>query len=76
MTVVPLWSTASFGETTETTPIELAALREHLAACRTGWGRLVALHCAARRAQGFVACRLMTSVLLVAGLVGLLGRLT
>lgn len=61
----PCWSTASFGEATETSPVELSALGEHLALCRSLSGRLFALRCALEAARDFVAARVVTSLVIL-----------
>jgi len=60
----PNWSTASFDQAADTTPLELGALGEHLTLCRGRHGRwsvlsgaMQALHCA-------ITARAMTSWLL------------
>ena len=64
------WTTSSYGDTTETTPMELDALREHVAQCSRGGARMAALLTGMHKAQGFVAGRLMTTLALVAALAG------
>jgi hypothetical protein len=71
MSTAPLWITACEGHTTDTTPLELAALGEHTAECSAAGGRMVALHCGALRLQGFVSARLVTSLAALAVLIGL-----
>jgi hypothetical protein len=66
----PSWSTASFGDTADTTPMELSALGEHLDTCKGSRGRLFALHCVAETMHGFVAARLVTTLMAVALLIG------
>jgi len=70
MNTAPRWSTASFGDTTDTTPLELAALGEHLTQCSAASGRLVAMQCGAQRLRGFVTARLVTTVMLLAAIIG------
>lgn len=72
MKSAPLWTTSSYGEAADTTPMELAALREHMAQCSGASGRLVAMHCGALRLQGFVLTRLVTTLALLASLVAAL----
>jgi hypothetical protein len=43
----PHWSTASFGDTADTSPMELSALGDHLDLCRDLRGRLFAARCRA-----------------------------
>lgn len=63
-----LWTTSSYGEAADTTPGELAALREHMSQCTVRSGRLVAMQCGALKLQGFVLTRLVTTLAVLAGL--------
>ena len=69
-TTLPAWSTASDGEDAHTRPAELQALGDHLGDCRAASGRLFALQCGGEAMHGFLAARLMTT-LLAAALIGL-----
>ncbi len=69
-TVNPCWSTASFGESADTSPMELSALGEHLDVCKGTRGRLFAMHCVAETVHGFVAARFVTTLAVVALLIG------
>jgi hypothetical protein len=69
MSPTPRWSTASFGETTDTTPLELAALGEHLTQCSGASGHLVAMQCGAQRLGGFVTARLVTTLMVLAAII-------
>jgi hypothetical protein len=51
--------------------MELSALGEHLYMCKVSQGRLFGLHCAAEWMNGFVAARLVTTLVVVALLIGL-----
>ncbi len=62
----PCWSTASFGDAVDTSPMELSALGEHLQHCNGTHGRLSRLHMAAEAIHGFVTTRFMTTLALVA----------
>ena len=66
----PIWSTAAYGDTAETTPQELSALGEHLDVCRNSHGHVAALHRAAQAMHGFGATRFVTTLLVVALLMG------
>jgi hypothetical protein len=68
MNHAPLWTTSSYGEAADTTPGELAALREHMTQCTPRSGRLVAMQCGALKLQGFVLARLVTTLAVLAGL--------
>ena len=59
----PSWSTASFGDTADTSPMELSALGDHLDLCRGLRGRLFAARCRAEVVHGFVASHLVTTAL-------------
>ena len=66
----PFWSTASFGDTADTSPMELSALGEHLDLCKESHGRWFALQCAAERVNGFLAARVVTTLVVAALLIG------
>lgn len=66
----PLWSTSSYGQATDTTPMELSALGEHLALCNGDGARRVAVRCGAQRLRGFVMSRLVSALAVVAVLIG------
>jgi hypothetical protein len=66
------WSTASFGNTAETSLMELSALGAHLELCQRSHGRLFFLQCAAQTMHGFVVGRFVTTVVVVAILIGVL----
>ena len=61
-----LWATSSHGDTADTQPLDLDALRAHKAQCTTASGHWVALQCGARHLQGLVLGRLVTSMAIVA----------
>ncbi len=61
----PSWSTASFGEPADTSPMELSALGEHLDRCQGSRGRLFGLQCAAEATHGFVVGRLVTTLVVL-----------
>lgn len=65
----PSWSTASFGNAVDTSPIELLALGEHFARCQGSRGRLFALRCAAQATHGFVSTRFVTTLVVVIALI-------
>ena len=62
VTTSPAWSTASFGGSADTSPMELDALGAHLSHCSAVHGRLFALYCAAERMNTYVSTRLITSL--------------
>jgi hypothetical protein len=69
------WSTSSFGDGTDTKPIELKALGEHLLRCRHGDGRWIALRCGAETLRGFATGRVITCLLLLLALLAGAGLL-
>lgn len=56
------WTTSSFGDTADTTPMELSALGEHLDVCRALTGPLFALRCGAEAVHAFAATRVVTTL--------------
>lgn len=68
--VTPCWSTASFGDAADTLSTELSALGEHFDLCKGSLGRLFALQCIADTMKGFVAGRFVTTLVMVALLIG------
>lgn len=66
------WTTSSFGDAADTSPMELSALGEHLSQCQSLSGRLFDLRCRAASLHSFVAARFVTTVvvLLATGLTG------
>lgn len=60
------WSTASFGGSTDTSPMELDALGDHLSHCSAVHGRFFPVHCAAERFNAYVSARLVTTLVVVA----------
>lgn len=67
----PCWSTASFGDAVDTSPMELSALGEHLHLCRSLSGRLFVLRCGAEAVQGFVAARFVTTLVVLTLVIGI-----
>ncbi len=66
----PSWSTASFGDDAETSPMELSALGSHFNQCTGATGRLFAARCVADSMHGFVAPRLVTTLVVAVVLMG------
>jgi hypothetical protein len=58
------WTTSSFGTPADTTPAELAELRDHLDRCGRQRDRWFAWKCAADKLNDFAAPRLMTTFVL------------
>ena len=66
----PRWSTTCFGDSTDTKPLELSALGEHVSLCRAASSRFSGLQCAVHAAHGIVASRFVTTLALVVALIG------
>lgn len=66
----PSWSTSTFSTRTDTSPMELSALGEHLGHCKSAHGRLFTLHCLAETLNSFVSSRLVTTLVLAGLLIG------
>jgi hypothetical protein len=66
----PSWSTASFDDATDTSPMELSVLGEHLDACTRTRGRWFALRCGVEQMNVFMASRVVTTLALAALLIG------
>lgn len=71
----PLWRTASFGDAPDTSPIELAALGEHLDLCIGSRGRTFTLRCLAESLNDFLASRFVTILGVVSILLGVVSLL-
>lgn len=70
-TAAPSWSTASFGDAADTSPMELSVLGNHLDLCKGARGRLFIFHCIAEITNRILAPRLVTTLVLVALAIGL-----
>ena len=66
----PFWTTSSFGDAPDTSPMELSALEDHFAVCKQSHGRLFSAQCLAEAMHGFMAPRLVTTLVLVAFVTG------
>lgn len=65
----PHWSTASLGIAPGTSAIELSALGEHLALCKSLGGHLLSLKIGVQSLHAFSASRMMTTVVVMSSLV-------
>lgn len=61
-----IWSTASFGSAADTSPMELAALGEHMRRCISERGALFPLKSAAETLSRLAGPRFMTIIVLFA----------
>ena len=67
---IPFWSTASFGEAADTSPMELSALGEHLGHCNGCRGRMFNLRRIGEAVHGFVASRFVTTLVVATLMLG------
>lgn len=58
----PSWSTASFGDSTQPSPLELMDLGDHLGLCKRLNSRRAALRSGAQTMQRFVVAHFMTTL--------------
>lgn len=66
----PSWTTAAFGDSPDTSPMELNELGDHLGRCKSSRGRWFSLQCAAQTTHGFVSSRFVTTLVVAALLLG------
>ncbi len=66
------WSTSSFANAADTSPLELFDLAEHLQRCRRSRGRLFGALCMSDSVDQFLAQRFMTTVVVSALLLAML----
>jgi len=65
------WSTASFGGNSDTSPMELVSLGDHLGVCKSVHGHVFAIYCAAETMRGFMVTRFVTTLVVLALLIGI-----
>lgn len=61
----PRWSTASFGTSADTSPMELAALGAHLTLCQDHHARMRTMQRMAHTLHGFIAARFITTLVVL-----------
>lgn len=69
----PNWSTASFGHSADTSPLELSALGDHLDHCQGQRGRLFTLRCLAESTHGAISARFVTTLAVIAVVFAVIG---
>ncbi len=69
---LPRWSTTSIGDSADTQPVELSALGEHVSLCRAAASRYGGLLRSAQVVHGVVAARFVTTLVVMALLIGTL----
>jgi len=62
---VPFWATSAIDGAADTSPMELSALGAHVDRCNGLRGRMFGLRCVADSVQGFIAPRLVTTLILI-----------
>lgn len=66
----PGWSTSSFGHAAIASPAELSVLGAHLRTCSCASGHLFALQCGGEAVHGFLAARIVTTLVVAAVVIG------
>ncbi|HEY4065999.1 MAG TPA: hypothetical protein VGM74_03820 [Burkholderiaceae bacterium] len=66
----PRWSTSTLADAGDTTPAELDALGAHVSRCNGSRGAWFTLGCVADALHGFLARRLVTSLLIAGAAIG------
>jgi hypothetical protein len=64
------WTTASISDATDTSPMELSELSDHVSRCNGCRGRWFALRCAADAVHDFIAPRFVTTLFIIASVIG------
>ena len=64
----PVWATSTIDSAADTSPMDLSTLGAHVVRCNGLRGRLFSLRCAADSLAGFIAPRIVTT-LVVLGIV-------
>jgi hypothetical protein len=64
------WSTSSFGHAAIASPAELSELGAHLRTCSGASGHLFALQCGGEAVHGFLAARIVTTLVVAAVVIG------
>lgn len=62
----PSWSTSTFSNSADTSPMDLSVLGDHLDHCKGTQGRLFTLHCVAETLNRFLSSRLVTTLVVAA----------
>jgi hypothetical protein len=67
---LPRWATSTFAAGTDTSPMELRELGNHIDRCNGSRGRWFQLRCAADSVHGFIAPRFVTSLVVAGAVIG------
>jgi hypothetical protein len=76
VTTRSLWATSSYGEHSDSSPIETSALCDHLRLCSGETGRFFQVRCGAEAVHRFVAGRFVTTLAFVTAVLGLVAWLS
>ena len=68
--VSPRWTTASFSDSADTSPMELSELGAHVSRCNGSRGRWFTLRCLADTVHDFVAPRFVTTLFIASAVIG------
>ena len=66
----PFWATSAFDGDADTSPTDLSALGAHVDRCNGLRGRMFGLQCAADTLSGFLAPRIVTTLVAIAIVIG------
>ncbi len=67
----PIWATAAIDGAADTSPMDLSALGAHVDRCNGLRGPMFGLRCAADTLSGFLAPRIVTTLVAIAIVIGL-----
>jgi hypothetical protein len=67
----PVWATSAFDGTADTSSLDLSTLRAHVDRCNGLRGPMFGLRCAADTLSGFLAPRIVTTLVAIAIVIGL-----
>ena len=66
----PVWATSTIDSAADTSPMDLSTLGAHVDRCNGLRGRMFALRCAADSLTGFLAPRIVTTLVAIAIVIG------
>ena len=66
----PVWATSTIDGAADTSPMDLSALGAHVDRCNGLRGRLFGLRCAADSLSGFIAPRIVTTLVVLGIVIG------
>lgn len=72
MITSPRWSTASFGEAPDSSPMELSALQDHVHVCKGLRGPWFAAGCRVEAIHGFAVAHFVTTLAVAFAVAGML----